>query len=210
MKKIISFSIWGRNPHYTEGLVANLELAKVHYPGWTPRAYYQDNLSHQYINRLKDAGAEVVPMPFFRQEFFGAFWRFNPIMDTDVERFIVRDADARLSIREADAVQEWIESGKPFHIMRDHPCHNIPILAGMWGAVPGCIPDFKETLQNFIETVRPYHGNSRGPYHGIDQDFLSQHVWHHIKDNHIAHGIPYYKDERPFRVENPNGYRIGT
>jgi hypothetical protein len=210
MKKIISFSIWGSNSNYTDGLLVNIELAKIHYPGWIVRVYYQSDMPDGYIFCLKSAGAEVIPMPYFRQEFFGAFWRFNPINALDVERFIVRDADARLSIREADAVQEWIESGKPFHIMRDHPQHNIQILAGMWGAVPGCIPNFSENMRNFIETVKPYTGNPRGPYHGIDQDFLAKHAWPHIKDNHIAHGIPYYKNELPFRVDNPDGYRIGT
>lgn len=210
MKKIISFSIWGNNPFYTEGLIANIELAKVLYPGWIVRVYAQSDMTSSYISSLKALGADVALMQYFRQEFFGAFWRFKPLIEADVERFIVRDADARLSIREVDAVQEWIESGKPFHIMRDHPCHNIPILAGMWGAIPGCIPRFQENMQNFIQTVGPYFGNPRGPYHGIDQDFLSKHVWPHIKDNHIAHGIPYYKNELPFRVENPGGYKVGT
>lgn len=32
------------------------------------------------------------------------------------------------------AVDEWLESGKMFHVMRDHPGHNMHILCGMWGA----------------------------------------------------------------------------
>jgi hypothetical protein len=39
-------------------------------------------------------------------------WRFTACDDDDVEMFISRDTDSRLSIREKEAVDEWIESGK--------------------------------------------------------------------------------------------------
>jgi hypothetical protein len=32
------------------------------------------------------------------------------------------------------AVNEWLNSSLPFHIMRDHPDHGTYILGGMWGA----------------------------------------------------------------------------
>ena len=44
-----------------------------------------------------------------------------------------RDLDDRLSHRKADAVKEWLDSNKMFHVMRDHPGHHITVLAGMWG-----------------------------------------------------------------------------
>ena len=46
---------------------------------------------------------------------------------------ISRDADSRLSLREKEAVEKWINSDKDFHIMRDHPHHYYPILGGTWG-----------------------------------------------------------------------------
>jgi hypothetical protein len=34
------------------------------------------------------------------------------------------------------AVQAWIDSGKKFHILRDHPSHsNYKISGGIWGGV---------------------------------------------------------------------------
>ena len=60
-------------------------------------------------------------------------WRFLPF--ENVERFISRDADSRLSIREKLAVDKWIESDKTLHIMRDHPHHNVYIFAGLFGLV---------------------------------------------------------------------------
>lgn len=46
-------------------------------------------------------------------------------------RFISRDTDSRLGLRESAAVDEWVKSGKMLHTMRDHPVgHTAPILAG--------------------------------------------------------------------------------
>ena len=40
--------------------------------------------------------------------------------DPTVGRFLVRDCDARLSVAETDLVRQWIDSGYPFHAVRDH------------------------------------------------------------------------------------------
>ena len=32
-----------------------------------------------------------------------------------------------------EAVEEWMLSKHVVHVMRDHPGHDMPILAGMWG-----------------------------------------------------------------------------
>ena len=50
-----------------------------------------------------------------------------------VEVAMFRDLDSRPSQREVDAVHEWLQSKHAFHVMRDHPGHDLPMLAGMWG-----------------------------------------------------------------------------
>ena len=44
-----------------------------------------------------------------------------------------RDLDSKFTDREAAAVSEWLESGKPIHSMRDNPQHNVPLLGACWG-----------------------------------------------------------------------------
>jgi len=58
-------------------------------------------------------------------------WRFSVAGDDSVDRYIVRDVDSRLNARERFAVEEWIVSGNPLHLMRDHPYHVAPIM-GMY------------------------------------------------------------------------------
>ena len=67
-------------------------------------------------------------------DIFPMNWRFLPPVDPQVELFLCRDLDSRISRREVAAVQEWIDSGKPIHSMRDHPAHTTPLLGAAWGA----------------------------------------------------------------------------
>ena len=76
-------------------------------------------------------------------------WRFLVASDKNVERYIVRDIDSRLSVREKQAVDEWIKSGKMFHVMRDHPSHShYPMSGGMWGGTQNAISDMDVLLNN--------------------------------------------------------------
>ena len=138
MKKIISFSLWGDNPTYTIGAIKQSELAKKHYPGWICRFYVADCVPEDIINiiRVQD-NTEIVNMG--QGDWTAMFWRFYPASEPDVDVMISRDTDSRLNSRESNAVHEWLNSGKAFHIMRDHPQHGIEILGGMWG-VRGKLP----------------------------------------------------------------------
>lgn len=63
---------------------------------------------------------------------FPMTWRFLPLLDPLVDRFMSRDTDAELLDREIYAVSQWLTaSNATFHAMRDHPWHcNIEMLGG--------------------------------------------------------------------------------
>ena len=65
------------------------------------------------------------------------FWRFFPLDDPTVDVWLSRDADSRLSAREAGFVNQWLESEKSFHIIRDHRCHMHFIMGGIFGVNNG-------------------------------------------------------------------------
>lgn len=214
MKKIISFSLWGSNPTYTNGAIWNAEHCQEFYPGWTCRFYYDTTVPKEIVETLTDYGSEMWSMGT-TTDVLGAHWRFHVMFDdTNVERFIVRDTDSRFTKREVDMVSEWEKSGKPFHIIRDNKYHTTSILAGMWGAVPGCIPDMDKMLSYWFTQLKPMHNNPRGLFHGYDQEFLDKFVWPKIKDNHIAHvlagepGLKYTGEE--IEVPAPiDGHYVG-
>jgi hypothetical protein len=84
------------------------------------------------------------------------FGRFLVGTDMSVDRYIIRDADSRFNSRERIAVEEWIHSNKPIHVMRDHMdhCKNGVINGGMWGAKKGAIPNLKEKLLAWSEKTK--------------------------------------------------------
>jgi len=221
MKKIISFSVWGSNPKYAEAAYQNLLLQPEIYPGWTCRFYVDETVPLSVINKLKgtpDIQSEIVLMPPSDGN-YGLFWRFEPLKDQTIEKFIVRDSDSRLNIREAAAVKEWEESGKEFHIMRDHPQHGAKICGGMWGATSEFInkieKDYDNLLKNFLSTLtfnRIF--TPRGKYFNCDQPFLWAVVWPRIMNSHIAHikdlpNLRFMGNERLFPIENPDGMFVG-
>lgn len=202
-KKIISFSVWGSNEGYCQGAVDNAKLAPKIYPEWTPRFYIDPLVPRRFVSELYDLGCEIVYKPE-SIDFMGLYWRFEPMFDDpQIERFIVRDTDSRINMREAQAVKEWEESGLLFHIIRDNPQHNIHIMGGTWGSIAGIIPEFKILMDKWIAGVKPDSKNPRGIYHGTDQIFLSQTIWPYIERCHIAHDnkIIYTGKEKPLTVK---------
>ena len=57
-------------------------------------------------------------------------WRYLPMMDPQIDRLMARDMDSEVNSREVSAVHEWLDLNKTFHVMRDHPGHKVPIMAG--------------------------------------------------------------------------------
>lgn len=200
MKRVIAFSLWGALPQYVNGAIENAQMLDEFYPGWTCRFYVPDTdeqeerVPDRVISELLSLNCEIVTM----QQTAGAlrmFWRFHPMFDDpDIERFIVRDTDSKFTQREVQCVNEWIESGKSFHVIRDASVHNIPILGGTWGAIPGCIQDMDQKISWYMSLIaRPDFNNPRGAYFGQDQYFLCQAIWPLIINDHLAHvrsGMP--------------------
>jgi len=52
MKKIISFSLWGKKPFYTQGAIENVKLQPKIYPGWTCRFYVDESVPKEIREEL--------------------------------------------------------------------------------------------------------------------------------------------------------------
>jgi hypothetical protein len=178
MRKIVSFSLYNNIPLYNEGAIENAELVKEIYPGWTARFYVDYTVSADVISRLEEKGSEIIyvgadnlgPM-------YGRYWRFWVAGDEDVERFIVRDADSRLNSREKAAVDDWILSGKKFHVMRDSVHHRTRVLGGMWGGQCSSVPNMR------------YLTDSWGRYAKVGEcdRFVSEVIYPLMLDSYICH-----------------------
>lgn len=126
---VISFSLYNNIPMYTQGMIKNIKLARTIYPGWKVWIYYDYTVSMDTLAEVAMADKLI----YADGETHKMAWRFFP---KNVDRFISRDADSRLSMREKLAVDEWIASGKRLHVMRDHPHHKRLMMGGMFGFIP--------------------------------------------------------------------------
>ena len=215
MKNVIAYSLWGNNPIYWVGARRNIELVNEYLPGWICRFYIDKTCSTDLINTIKGENVEVILMGndvynysnlSERFNHSGLFWRFLPLSDDNVNILISRDCDSRISQREVNAINEWISSDKDFHIMRDHPYHQVPILSGMWGARNKILKNINELLKDWSQY------ENKGVFHAEDQDFLGQIVYPIVRNNSMEHSefnISYGNDIRPFPTIRNNYEFVG-
>lgn len=199
----IGFSLWGDKPIYNIGAIRNVDLCNKIYQGWKVIIYYDNSVPDNTIQELSKLNCVLVDMS--KSKIFGCFWRFLCSDLPDCEYAIFRDTDSRVSDREKSAVDEWINSNKSIHIMRDHPAHRIPyganslgILAGMWG-IKGKIINMRESIENFMTN------NTLNRY-GVDQTFLMS-INEKFKNDNITHDEFFSK--KPFPINRKNGRFIG-
>ena len=166
MNKVISISLWGDNIAYTMGSILNAEIAEKEWPDWICRFYVGPDVPTPIVENLEFRENVEVIETNENVGWRGMFWRFLAAEDPEVDVMISRDADSRLSIRDKAAVDEWLESGKPFHIMRDGCQHAWKICGGLWGCRGNYIKNMKELILNYVK--HDPHNN-----HGCDQRFLN-------------------------------------
>lgn len=181
---VVSFSLWGDNPKYTIGAIKNAHLASTWYRGWEYRFYCDmETVPAAIIKQLESLPSTcVVELYASKEPHWSMFWRFYAAQDPNVDCVVFRDADSRITQREAMAVQEWISSGKGYHTMRDHPQHGTPICGGMWGVRGGKLKDIKSLIDDYYTK-----GLTKTALFGIDQDFLTHSVWPTAQTDVVEH-----------------------
>lgn len=201
-KRIVSYSLYGTNPLYIQGALRNARMVPSIYPGWTPRVYVSQEIEQSAVDALMDAGAEVVRKER-RGLIDGMFWRFLPAQDSSLDAIIVRDTDSRPTLREAAAVEQWLDSDKSLHLMRDHPEHRVVIMGGMWGCRGGAVPDMQKLIDRWGVWARK----------GQDQVFLREVIYPRFEQDLLVHSELYsYGDEfcLPFPLARKPGEFVGA
>jgi len=197
----ISYSVWGDNKVYTYGIVENVLDAKRYYQGWIVRVHYNDTVPQNIIDWLmKQDNVEVVHHPGIETKASNTLWRFEDLFIKDAI-VISRDADSRFNDREVKLVNEWLNSTKDFHIIRDHRHHMVPILAGTFGCknncleyigIPGPLRNINSVPVSFVKgyEVLDLFKNTiplGQDKYLVDQIFLAQYVYNYVINNTMIH-----------------------
>ncbi len=180
-KRVLSFSLWGNKPIYMVGIVRNVDMASIFYPDFECWIYvHKETVPNNVILELwKRKHVKLIFKTGNLLNTKPMMWRFETIDEPDVEINMSRDCDTTILVREQKAVMEWLDSGKLFHIMRDHPLHNVAIMGGMFGTRKNPkIPSWKAHMNNVPQYNASYM---------YDQIFLQQIVYPIVRDDAMIH-----------------------
>jgi hypothetical protein len=180
MKKVISFSLYGNDPIYTIGCIRNAEIKNQIMPDWEMWVYHDKSVNEVILSKLLVLGVKLIDTDLDIK--FGRMWRFLPSSENDVDYFISRDTDSRLSMRDVVSTEEWINSSKEFHIVREHPIgHHWWMNAGMWGCKKNSIKDIEKLMEDYSQISTKVDDKF------FDQYFLEQIIYPLTKSKSLIH-----------------------
>ena len=165
--KVFSFSLFGSGEKYWHGMYKNIELIESQFPDWKIYIWIGDGVSEDVILYLNDRKS-VKLIPTRQSGLINMSYRFFSIDFEEVEVMCVRDADSRITPRDAACIEDFINSEKLFHIIRDHPNHHHTIMGGMWGIKKGLL---NGGLQKAFDLWRQSHTATE---FWNDMDFLRE------------------------------------
>ena len=176
------YSLYGEDLKYHHGLLANVDLKQVYYPGSSMIVYHDG--SELSFNTVREAqsldprvfnvtGVDMFPPVCYRLAAFHPATRPGP----DLRRgpLVFRDADSRITHREAVAVQHWLARPEIVHAFADHPHHKQPLMGGMWGSK---LVEYN-VAQTWNDWSAQYVGDITG--YSVDQYFLRDVIWPRVK-----------------------------
>ena len=206
-QKVAGFSFFGnrnssihQTKRYFEGIADNLkQLPQFYNDSWTMRLYYDLEDHHPLLKHLCDLACSNTHLDLCHVQklpgtpvtnassIFPRDWRFFPTLDPQVDVFLSRDLDSRINDREVAAVQEWLESDKVVHIMRDNPAHFTEILGGGWGAKMDQTEirqTWKKSWEKILKDKLAFANRSEKI---PDQSILKKYVWPWAKEMAMQH-----------------------
>lgn len=171
---------------YVRGFYWNCRMNNFIYPTW--RTHLEvDAITYQQYQDLFDwlknnNNLSLQVNPHAPKLCEGMFWRMKPLFMMDVSHILCRDADSITTYREAQCVQQWLESTKCVHAIHDNRSHD-GLMGGMMGFdaawLKGCmeVTSWDQLVSGFDLSVR-----------GSDQHLLNQKFLPKIKDSILWHG----------------------
>lgn len=180
----VSFVLWGNNPKYTIGAIENSKLMPLIYPGWEMHIWIEfDTTPEAVIQQLSKNGVKVHNK--YKKIAPRMFQRMLIHDEPNVDRYIVRDCDSRISMRERRCVDEWMRMGTLLHTIHDHPYHlaGPEIMGGLWGLWKSACRYQFNMADLMLKAQVPIEDKW-----GSDQTFLNNEIWPKFNWSRSQHG----------------------
>ena len=187
-RNVIAFSLWNGQPTGAKDPVEILRQTVALYPGWTCRVHHDGSLPADRLAELADAGADLVAMKAGVLT-GGPYWRLSAADDPEVLRFLCRDWDSPPTAGGKAAVDAWVASGLPFHVLRDGVLHTEVMSGGHWGGIAGLLPDLLPLAERHAAAEEDRLRDHR---------FLRRIVWPMIRNRALVHDRTHPRHGLPF------------
>ena len=194
MKQAIAFSLYGSDLRYSVGAIKNAIIAEQILDDEYELVFFVgQSVPSWVVSTLRLFPNVQIIQTDAPEDHTAKLWRFLACeLDYDIVAF--RDADARLSLRELHAHEEFLDSGLDAHIMKDHPIgHNYPINAGMFTVRSALFKDIRALMESA----------DISSYYTQDQDFLRNMIYPRIQFSCFIHDEFYDTDVEGKSIRKP-------
>jgi hypothetical protein len=194
MKQAIAFSLYGSDLRYSVGAIKNAIIAEQILDDEYELVFFVgQSVPAWVVSTLRLFPNVQIIQTDAPEDHTAKLWRFLACeLDYDIVAF--RDADARLSLRELHAHEEFLDSGLDAHIMKDHPIgHNYPINAGMFTVRSVLFKDIRALMESA----------DISSYYTQDQDFLRNMIYPRIQFSCFIHDEFYDTDVEGKSIRKP-------
>jgi len=179
------FCIYGTKPKYTQGLVENLHAIRREFPTF-----------HTVIHYAADVPGEcLVQYRSFPNVTLEPITAKIPMMSRILcwragTTYFMRDADSRVTPRDAACIRAFLASDKRAHVIRDHYFHKTRIMGGTFGIRVLADWDLPAMWAAWAQPSLPSYGT--------DEKFLQEVIYPLIKDQLLLHtNVIAYHGETP-------------
>jgi len=194
MKQAIAFSLYGSDLRYSVGAIKNAIIAEQILDDEYELVFFVgQSVPAWVVSTLRLFPSVQIIQTDAPEDHTAKLWRFLAC-ELDYDFVAFRDADARLSLRELHAHEEFLESGLDAHIMKDHPIgHNYPINAGMFTVRSALFKDIRALMESA----------DISSYYTQDQDFLRNMIYPRIQFSCFIHDEFYDTDVEGKSIRKP-------
>jgi hypothetical protein len=203
--KIICYSIF-RAPcedfefkAYLRGLYFNARMNKLIYPDWRTCIVFSKSVYteyKQYAHDLHDSLGVIIIEQSDDVLCKAMLWIMLPLFCgpafPELTHIICRDADAITTYKEAQAVEEWVNSGLGFHGITDNPAHSLPMMGGMVGFKADHFRQLFPKWKTFEDMTKRFNLSK----HGSDQQLLMSDIYPKAKGSLFVHAFDGYTGDR--------------
>jgi hypothetical protein len=176
---VFSFSLYGSNPKYTHGALANAHIIAHRFPAARMFVYIAESVPADIVASFAPMShVRIIPVPT-RPGAQGMFDRYLAIDSSDCDVMIVRDADSRIHDRDAACIEDFLAApDKLIQIIRDHYHHRSRIMGGTVSLRKAAM---REPMHDLILRSADY-----GTVYGADQQFLEREFYQRLKEESQA------------------------